>query len=130
MTIFHNFTQENYNSLKLFLISKYNIRFLPGEKENTHEHLEVKDNTTTADITFYKDDKLEIVCSNEESQIYKEIIEKIHQISPNSSNSREHEEKNSNSHDESFDAVMKLFQHISECNICKEKLRMIFEHAK
>lgn len=126
MTIFHNFTQENYNSLKLFLISKYHIRLLPGEKENTQEHLEVKNNDTVVGVTFYKDDSLEILPNNEESTIYKEIVRKIQQISPTSDG----KDQNNDFSNRDFDDIVKLFLHMSECNSCKEKFEDIWNHYK
>ncbi|NIP61886.1 MAG: hypothetical protein GWN01_02145 [Nitrosopumilaceae archaeon] len=127
MAQFHEFSNENYNSLKLFLVSKYNIRFLPG-RENTHERLEIKDDDTVIGMTFYKDDTLEVISSNEENPVYREIIGKIKQSSQKKSSGAEN--KKNESYNQNYDDMLNLFLHISECDSCKEKFRIIFEHFK
>ncbi len=135
--IFRNFVQENYDSLKIFLISKYNVRFLSGQNEETRELLEINDNDTIIAINFYKNDSIEIISNDEHNNAYKTIIKKIQQIAPESIESNDNHSgdnvesrQNNDTHYIPPDDLFKFFEHISTCDPCKEKFASMWKHYK
>lgn len=129
MDAFQNFSQENYDRLKIFLISNFSMIFQPGDSPEIDESFEI---TTNSGKIFGKfgSNSLSMTHQNSESE-YAKIIEKICVDSPNS---KKTQIKNSNKYrDEKptkdyLSDSKKLYDHILSCDACKKKFLTIQKH--
>lgn len=116
-------TQEQYDKLKTFLISNFNVRFLQSNKPHVAEFFEITTETGKLLGSFLKNNSLEINSSGNIQNVYNAILNKIKQLN--------------GQHDESchkmdnFPNDFKSFiLHVTECSECKTKLLEILQHAR
>ncbi len=117
------FTSEQYDTLKIFLISNFNVFFLKSNKPDVEESFEITLSDGTIMGHFLKNNFLELRYSGNVTSAYEKIIEKIHQLNGNTENPTSHTIND-------FSDLDDLLNHISTCDSCKAKLLEILNHAK
>ena len=118
MKITTNLSQEQYDKLKLFLISNFNIRFLHPEMSNVIESFEIIANDEKILGNFNDKQLLELIHTGTSQLSYKKLIDELKKINGTITNQNL----------DSFDNVDILLEHISNCDNCKSKLSDILNH--
>ncbi|RDJ31374.1 MAG: hypothetical protein DWQ18_02755 [Crenarchaeota archaeon] len=131
MSTFENFSQENYDRLKIFLISNFSLIFQPGDSPGVDESFEITTNSGKV-IGSYGNNVITMMHQNSETE-HQKIIKQIQDEFPHS---KKIQEKNSDSPvDEkaTFDYASiskKFYDHIMSCDECRNKFEYIWKHAK
>ena len=134
MELFGDFSQEQYDKLKIFLISNFNLTFQPHQNPSILESFEII--TKKGNITghYHKNSSLELVHSKDSLEEYNRIIDKIKEMS---GNSEKPEEKPASNTDFAAQELMlqeyasnskQFYEHILSCETCRRKLAEIWKH--
>lgn len=130
MDTFENFSQNDYDRLKIFLISNFSLIFQPGDSPDIDESFEITTNSGKI-IGNFGNTALSIIHQNSEIE-YKKIIKQIQDIFPHSNKIQT---KNSDSIiDEKItinyaSISKKFYDHIMSCDECRNKFEHIWKHA-
>lgn len=134
MESFGDFSQGKYDKLKIFLISNFSLTFQPHQDPSILESFEII--TKKGNITghYHKNSRLELVYSEDSTEEYNRITDKIKEMS---GNSEKPEEKPASNTDFAAQEMMlkeyannskKFYEHILSCETCRRKLAEIWKH--
>lgn len=113
------FTQEKYDSFKIFLVSNFNTKFLKSTDSRISETTSIKTKTGKIQCNYTTNQNLEINPSNTDDESYKTIIDFLKKSNDVISDSKIND----------FVLFSKdFFAHISTCNECQNKVQDILSH--
>lgn len=129
MDTFENFSQNEYDRLKIFLISNFSLIFQPGDSSDIEESFEITTNSGKI-IGNYGKNILSIIHQNSETE-HTKIIEQIQEKFPNSKKIQKQSDENvSEAVTTNYASISKKFyDHIISCDECKKKFEYILKHA-
>lgn len=116
-------TQEQYDKLKIFLISNFNVRFLQSNKPDVVEFFEITTETGNLLGYFLKNNSLKINSTGDIQNVYDDVLKEIKQLNDQQDESY-HKVDNFPNDFKSF------ILHVAECSECKTKLLEILQHAR
>ena len=128
MILFENFRQEDFDKLKVFLISKFNIVFLNHPDSNVREVFEITTSKGNLSGKFYDNNTLEISFSSNTLPTYESISSFIKNLNDQITNSNEPDSPYLKTHDFAADSKL-FFEHLSQCDSCKKKFLEIWNHS-
>ena len=108
--------QEEYDKIKIFLISNFNITFVPGKTSNIVESFEVDKGKVVGN---YHDNSSLSLESESDSGFLDELVQKITELSGIEAESVT----------QTVDDVAPILEHIQNCDICKAKFSEILSHT-
>ena len=127
MPVIENFGKENYEQLKLFLITHFNIRFLEDSNPDIEEHFEITTPEGILSGSFLSNQSFGITCENSTEHHFEKIMTKVKEIKPDS---KPITKKFHPRMEEYFENSKLFFDHISNCSECKKKFSEIWNHMK
>ena len=130
MDTFENFSQDNYDRLKIFLISNFSLTFQPGDSSDIEESFEITTNTGKI-IGNYGKNTFSIIHQNSEIE-HAKIIKQIQTEFPNSKkiNLKQSEEFTDEKISTDYASVSKKFyDHLMSCDECRKKFEYILKHV-
>jgi len=127
MPVIEEFGKENYDKLKIFLISHFNIRFLEDSNPQIEESFEITTPEGVLSGSFLSNNSFGIAFDENTKQHFDKIMSKIKEIKPDFKIITKKPR-----HDfEAFYINLKLiFDHLANCSECKKKFYDIWNHLK
>lgn len=108
--------QEEYDKIKIFLISNFNITFVPGKTSSVIESFEVDKGKAVGN---YHDNSSLTLESESDSSFLDDLIQKITKLSGIEAESVS----------KTIDDVAPILEHIQKCDTCKSKFSEILSHT-
>ena len=129
MSKINNFTPEDFDKLKIFLITNYNIQFFTDPDSSIVESFEINTNEGKLVGHFYSENILELIASDQSQTHYEKILSYIKKLTKDSietivPDTPHVEFNNFLSNSQIF------FDHVLKCTICKGKFLEILNHIK
>ena len=115
---FSNVTQEQYDKIKIFLISNYNVTFLSGNLPAV-ESFEIASSGLIMG-NYFDDFTMTLELKSGKSSLLEDIVEKIKNLYGLSARPELSES----------DEVQSILKHIMQCNVCQSKFSEIVSHLK
>lgn len=127
MDTVEEFSQESFDSFKIFLISNFNIEFLKSSEPTVLEVVNIKLKNDIINCRYLANQSLELDFHDVNDPSYEKILDFLrtsHKII------QSYPIQDKHNLDELIRSSKELFEHLLNCVDCKEKFKIILLHMK
>lgn len=126
-----NFNEEDFDKLKIFLVTNFNIQFFNDSNPAIKESFEITTNDGTIIGHFFSEGGLELTFDEKSKHHYEIIYSFIKKLNKQDIDNQTSKPNLSLDVFNDFLSTSRIFfDHISECDICKTKFSEILKHIQ